>query len=399
MMYNTIYPIAWRRRDMDMEVFKKEIIAYGLQLGFSEIRFTSAEAFDDWEAALQKRLQIEDDREEWMARKAGMQADPGEVMDDAMSIVAAILSYRPDAGGGGKDNGQYSPYYRASHKGYGLIQKLGDFIQERGYKAITNPPLPVKAIARRAGVGYFGKNSLIHHPVYGSFISIHVLVSNAPIPPDPPLESLTDCGRCTLCKDACPTGAIQEDGTILLSRCMRRFMGSSGVIPEDIREKMGTRILGCDACQIGCPRNRKISAGLKEQEDEALFSIWGLLTETGQDRKKRMARIAEKVGKNYAHSRRLLSLAAIAAGNTGDPRYIPALETTLRLPHPPVRIHSAWSLGRIGGEESRKILQEALKGEGDREVQEAIRRALWQLSALPDGSISSCSAGDTDRPG
>jgi epoxyqueuosine reductase len=385
-----------------MDAFKKEMIEYGLKLGFSEIRFTSAEAFEDWEAALQKRLQIQEDREQWMVRRARMEADPKQVMEDAMSIVVAILSYCPDAGEGDQDRGQYSPYYRASHQGYGLIQKLGDFIQEGGYQAIANPPLPVKAIARRAGVGYFGKNSLIHHPEYGSFISIHVLVSNAPIPPDPPFESLTDCGSCTLCMAACPTGAIQEDGTVLLSRCLRSFMESSGVIPEDIREKMGTRILGCDACQIGCPRNRNISAGLKEiQEDEdgELFSIWGLLTENGQERKKRMARIAEKVGKNYARPRRLLSLAAIAAGNTGDPRYIPALKASLRHPYPPVRIHSAWSLGRIGGEESMQILQEALEDEEDRDVLEAIRRALRQLASLPGSPISSCSEEGTDRPG
>ncbi len=383
-----------------MEAFKKEIIEYGLKLGFSEIRFTSVEAFEEWEAAIEKRLQIKEDREQWMVRKVRMGADPREVMEDAMSIVTAILSYSPDAGGDGRDRGHYSSYYLASNKGYGLIRRLGNFIQERGYKAIANPPLPVKAIASRAGVGYFGKNSLIHHPVYGSFISIHVLVTNAPISPDPPLESLTDCGSCTLCRDACPTGAIQEDGTILLSRCMRSFMESSGVIPEDIREKMGTRILGCDACQIGCPRNRNISEGLKGQEegDGDLFSIWGLLTETGQERKKRMARIGEKVGKNYARSRRLLSLAAIAAGNTGDPRYIPALEATLHHPYPPVRIHSAWSLGRIGGEESRKILKEALKGEEDQEVLEAIQRALRRLALVSNGPISSCSEGDTDPP-
>ena len=108
--------------------------------------------------------------------------------------------------------------------------------------------------AARAGVGFYGKNTMLITRRHGSWVVLGTLVTDVEIEPSPPLE--LDCGDCRLCIDACPTGALDEPGTLDATRCLSYWTQAPAPIPEDYREPLGDMVYGCDICQDVCPWNR-----------------------------------------------------------------------------------------------------------------------------------------------
>lgn len=362
---------------MNDKDLKEYILEYGKGLGFPIIRITSAEPFRLWEDEVKRRKRLDPDTaNSWAQRK--LTSDPKELLLGARSVVVAVYPYTPFIIEEKGETGTYSAHYQAYPKGREAARKLAEVFETRGYKALADPPLPAKLAAVRAGAGYFGKNGVIHTPGYGSWITLHLILTDAKLPLDDPMLRLSDCGSCKKCIEACPTGAIGERGAVILSRCLRYHMNGSGFIPLDMREKMGTSILGCDACQINCPRNAasKNNWAAPLAEDLEPFDLKAVLTEWKDGLKDRMKRAGDRIGQNYARPRRILSMAVIAAGNTGNPRYIPLLAESLNHPHPPIRGHSAWALGRLKGSEAETALRDALKKETDSRVIEEINQAL-----------------------
>ena len=108
----------------------------------------------------------------------------------------------------------------------------------------------------RAGVGFYGKNTMLITRRHGSWVVLGTLVTDVEIEPTPPLG--LDCGECRLCIDACPTGALDEPGTLDATRCLSYWTQASAPIPENYREAIGTMVYGCDICQDVCPWNRGV---------------------------------------------------------------------------------------------------------------------------------------------
>ncbi len=141
------------------------------------------------------------------------------------------------------------------------LKKLVAFIEEAtgpfNYRIFTDSaPVLERPIAREAGLGFIGKNSLVIHPRAGSWFFLGEIYTDLQLPPDPPFEK-QGCGPCTACLDACPTGAIVSDGVVDARRCISYLtIEHPGPIPEALRPLMGNRIYGCDDCQLVCPWNR-----------------------------------------------------------------------------------------------------------------------------------------------
>jgi epoxyqueuosine reductase len=110
--------------------------------------------------------------------------------------------------------------------------------------------------AARSGVGFYGKNTLLITQRHGSWVVLGTLVTDAELEPTPPLDA--DCGSCRLCIDACPTGALDEPGTLDATKCLSYWTQSSKPIPAEYRAALGAQVYGCDICQDVCPWNRGV---------------------------------------------------------------------------------------------------------------------------------------------
>jgi epoxyqueuosine reductase len=250
---------------------------------------------------------------------------------------------------------------------------------------VDSSPLPERAAAVRAGLGFIGKNTNLLTTQAGSWLLLGALMSTLALEADPPLER--DCGRCRLCLDACPTDALPEPFVLDANRCISYLtIEHRGPIPHDLRPLIGDHVFGCDVCQEVCPWNRAdrgpgwpdLSAPSGTDATEvARPALSDLLTLDDQGFRDRFRRTPVWRTKR----RGLLRNAAIALGNVGDARDLPALVEALGDAEPLVRAHAAWAIGRIGGGVGRAALESARVAEQDAEVLDEIKRALAALTA------------------
>ena len=112
--------------------------------------------------------------------------------------------------------------------------------------------------AERSGVGFIGKNTMLITRTHGSWVVLGTLVTDVEIEPTPPLDA--GCGSCTLCIDACPTGALSDDepGVLDATRCLSYWTQTAGEMPDDVMDALDDRVYGCDICQDVCPWNRGV---------------------------------------------------------------------------------------------------------------------------------------------
>ncbi len=141
------------------------------------------------------------------------------------------------------------------------LKKLITFIQETalGYEFrafVDSAPILERAFAQKAGLGWFGKNTMIINRQAGSWFFLGEIFTDLPLQLDEPYTN-EHCGRCTACLDICPTQAFSGPYSLDSRRCISYLtIELKGSIPEELRGKMGNRIFGCDDCQLVCPWNR-----------------------------------------------------------------------------------------------------------------------------------------------
>ncbi|MDQ3697587.1 MAG: tRNA epoxyqueuosine(34) reductase QueG [Gemmatimonadota bacterium] len=223
----------------------------------------------------------------------------------------------------------------------------------RGKAYVDTGPLLERDLARRAGLGWFGKNTNLINPQLGSFFFLGSLLLDLELDADLPFEA-ERCGTCTRCIDACPTSAIVEPLVLDATRCISYLtIELRGAIPQHLREAMGDLVYGCDICQEVCPWNVSFARELREPAFAAREELAGknarmLARELlGMDDETFRSAFKGSPMKR-AKLRGLKRNAAVVLGNIGSSDDVPALVAALSVAEPLVREHAAWALGRIG---------------------------------------------------
>lgn len=212
-------------------------------------------------------------------------------------------------------------------------------------------PLLERDFARRAGLGWVGKNTMLIHPRRGSFFFLGAVLTTLDLPVDDPFTG-SHCGTCTACLSACPTGAFTEPFVLDATQCISYLtIELRGPVPEELRPPLGNWLYGCDVCQEVCPWNRK-PAGPRAFPHRPELASLDPIELLGLDE----AAFRERFKKTSLWRNRrpgLLRNAALVLGNVGDERALPALERAAATEPDPVREAAEWAVGRIRQRTSR----------------------------------------------
>jgi epoxyqueuosine reductase len=237
------------------------------ELGFEACGITdlapsaAAPALDEW---LARGFQGE---MEYMRRQSPIRREPQRAWPEARSAVVVLHNYHQPALEAGLGRGRVARY--ALGEDYHTVmreklQLLGRRLAEaaghgRHRVYVDAGPLPERELARRAGLGWVAKNTMLIHPRLGSFTFIGVLLTDLELARDDPFT--TDrCGTCRRCLDACPTNAFPSAGVLDSTRCISYLtIEARSDVPEPLRPLVGDWLFGCDICQDVCPWNVKFA--------------------------------------------------------------------------------------------------------------------------------------------
>jgi epoxyqueuosine reductase len=233
--------------------------ALGRELGLDVVGAAPAEPYERTERDIHERRGrgLFADMRFTMAQPE-VSCHPETLLPDARTVVSAALCYyhpepeRPLGHGRLPRYTWYDAYAELRDKLDRLGQRLGG-----SYRVLVDANQHVdREAAARSGVGFYGKNTLLITRRFGSWVVLGTLVTDVEVEPTPPLGA--DCGSCTLCIDACPTGALDEPGTLDSTKCLSYWTQSEQPFPDEYREPLGAQVYGCDICQDVCPWNRGI---------------------------------------------------------------------------------------------------------------------------------------------
>jgi epoxyqueuosine reductase len=342
-------------------------------------------------------------------RNPARSTEPDRILDGARSLVVGARRYpsqraAPVPADPGRPRGEVARYASADHyerlrEGLGAVAAR---LREEGWRArvvADDNALVDREAARRAGLGWYGKNTNLLLPGQGSWFVLGSVVTDAPLPG--PVEVVADgCGPCRRCLPACPTGALVAPGVLDARRCLAWLVQAPGVFPVEYREALGGRMYGCDDCQEVCPENLVVErarpdgrperrpnpgpdgrphggadpgpAGRLEPgpDDEPSVDLLAVLSASDDE-------LLAWLGRWYIPKRQpryLRRNALIALGNTGDgnqPTVEEALRRALGDADPLVRGHAVWAAARLG----RHDLLAQVAGDDDPDVCRELERA------------------------
>lgn len=217
----------------------------------------------------------------YLMRHLERRLDPQQLLPDARSIVVVAMNYYSDpAEGSGTpitdpDRAIFARYARGDDYHDVMtarLRALWQWVQTQagahaeGRVYVDTGPLLEREVAQKAGLGWFGKNTMLINTRRGSYFLLGEIVTNLVLEPDQPARG--GCGTCRRCIDACPTGAIVEPYVLDARRCISYLtIELKGEIPEEYHAAIaasGNRIFGCDICQEVCPFNLRRSVPATE---------------------------------------------------------------------------------------------------------------------------------------
>ena len=281
--------------------------------------------------------------------------EPARTVPWGRSIVVVALPYLTDGDGpGARSVARFADGDRYAGLSL-LIGELADHLERAGWRTealIDDDRLVDRAAAVRAGIGWWGKSTMVLVPGAGPWVLIGSVVTDATLPLGEPMRRT--CGTCNACIPACPTGAIVAPGVLDARRCLAAIFQSRGDIPTSLRKAAAGRIYGCDDCLTSCPPGSRyleaqtpvrheLSPGtVLEMSDEEL----GAVTEHWYIPGRKMRFVRRN--------------ALVALGNTGGPDAVDVITRYVGHDDAMLVRHAVWAL-----EELEKRMTDELASQGD----------------------------------
>ncbi|MCB8889663.1 tRNA epoxyqueuosine(34) reductase QueG [Vreelandella malpeensis] len=345
------------------------IKTWGRELGFQQIGITDTD-LEEHEERLADWLEAGHHGEmTYMAKHGTKRTRPAELEPGTRRVISARMDYLPPEVETtqvlGKPGLAYVSRYALGRDYHKLIRKrlatLAKKIEREvgafGYRAfVDSAPVMERALAQKAGLGWFGKNAMLLSPKAGSLFFLGELYTDLPLPVDAPFDT-EHCGRCSACRTACPTGAIVDDKVVDSRKCISYLtIELHGAIPVEYRRAMGNRIYGCDDCQLVCPFTRFTRASQEEDfaprhdlDRASLVALFAWSEEEFLDK------TAGSAIRRIGFERWLRNL-AVGLGNAPWSREVEAALTARRAyPSPLVREHVAWALSEQRAKRGARI--------------------------------------------
>jgi epoxyqueuosine reductase len=326
----------------------RELERLAAELGLDAVGAAPAEPYEETERHIRERRArgLFADMKFAMARPE-VSCHPETLLPGGRTVISAALCYFAPGPEPGPGEGRL-PRYTWSDA-YAVLRERLDALGRRlggAYRVLVDANQHVdREAAARAGVGFYGKNTLLITRRHGSWVVLGTLVTDVEVDATPALA--TDCGSCTLCIEACPTNALDEPGTLDATRCLSYWTQSPRAIPEEYRAPLEVQVYGCDICQDVCPWNRGVE---RRRADEPLpagaeptVSLVDWLEADGDELRRRYDRLY--VPRN--DPRYLRRNALVALGNTGGSEHRGALTAYAESDDELLRDHASWALRRL----------------------------------------------------
>lgn len=342
--------------------------AAGLGAGLDAVGTTDVGAFPEVRQALERRRAAgQHAGMSFTFRNPRRSTEPERLLRNARTLVVGARGYleprppRPDGAVAAVARYAWRDHYADLRAG---LDAMAEVLRDHGHRAAVfadDNALVDRAAAHRAGIGWWGRNSNLLVPGAGSWFVLGSVVTDAELPVAN--EPVADgCRTCTRCVEACPTGAIVDDGVIDARRCLAWLVQQTGVFPRQHRVALGDRIYGCDDCQDVCPPGRRdlraVDDGAGQTESraardtpppDAWVSVLDLLDpDVGDDE------LLARYGRWYIprrDPRHLRRNALVVLGNVGDAGDAEQRATLARWCHSDddlLRAHAVWAAARLG---------------------------------------------------
>jgi epoxyqueuosine reductase len=332
-----------------------------LELGFDLCGIAPADSFPELSVLREWLDRGYAGEMQWISRSADRRSDVRHVVPGARSVIVTGTLYnsdRPYSDARPDDTAIVSRYAWGDDYHVVIERRLEALLawmraealvefEARAY--VDTGPVQERVYAQYAGLGWIGKNTCLINPELGSWLFLGEIITTLPLEPD--TEGLEQCGSCTRCLEACPTGALVDAGVLDSNRCISYLtIELRSAIPEAHRSEIGRHVYGCDICQEVCPYNRPAAASA----DQAWQPRQGLdlprLVDLWRQPDSELRRLTRGSAMKRAKLTGLRRNLAVAIGNSGDAAAVASLEEgdegRPSADDEMVREHVAWALAQ-----------------------------------------------------
>jgi epoxyqueuosine reductase len=330
-----------------------DLLALGRDAGLDAVGIARAEPFTTTQRELEERKRRGlHGGMSFTYRRPALSADPTAALPGARALVVGARSYlspqppRPTRWSGRVARYAWVDQYAELKASLRVVARA---LKQHGWRArvlADDNALVDREAARRAGLGWYGKNANVLLPGQGSWFVLGSVLTNAPLPAAQ--RSVEDgCGSCTRCISGCPTGAIVAPGVVDARRCLAWLLQADGDFPHEHRVALGDRLYGCDDCQEVCPPNRRAPGRTEDTTDDgAWVDVVELLAADDDSLLDRHGRwyIARREPR-YLRRNALVVLGNI--GDIGDPVVRTTLDRYRHDPDPMLREHARWATEQL----------------------------------------------------